>query len=273
MSKKLPLTDFRAVRSMLEPHEFANSEGQDVAPSDPVDEDVWDGIMHLPEDVSIRISDHNGKRLKLLHSLWADWIMAVGDDPEKPDELYNCMLEAADCFQCANFNFLHGYYRAAVAELRVAFELVMIGTYGNLKPTDEKYTTWKMGAGELSFTRCRKNLSEIMSNGHVQWMFNDGELLATAYRRLCNYTHSRPGTNYGALWESNGPVYNNQAIRITFLTFLSVVAICYLLVRLARPRFTIPKNSAILFELEWISDHHKLVLAFTELYGKVSGAP
>jgi hypothetical protein len=47
MSKKLPLTDFRAVRSKLEPHEFAISEGQDVPPSDLVDSDIWDGIMHL----------------------------------------------------------------------------------------------------------------------------------------------------------------------------------------------------------------------------------
>ncbi len=72
MSKKLPETDFRAERSKLEPHEFANSEGQDVAPSDLIEEEVWDGMMHLPEDVSIRISDHNGTRLRLLHGLWKD---------------------------------------------------------------------------------------------------------------------------------------------------------------------------------------------------------
>jgi hypothetical protein len=46
------------------------------------------------------------------------------------------MLDAADCFQCANFNFLHGCYRAAIAELRVALELVMIGAYGSLNPSD-----------------------------------------------------------------------------------------------------------------------------------------
>lgn len=60
MSKKLPLTDFRVVRSVLESHDFALSEGPDVPPTDLVEEDVWNGIMHLPEDVSIRISDHHG---------------------------------------------------------------------------------------------------------------------------------------------------------------------------------------------------------------------
>jgi hypothetical protein len=49
-------------------------------------------------------------------------------NPEKPDEIFGCMLDAADTFQCANFLFLHGYYRAAMAELRVALGLVMIGT-------------------------------------------------------------------------------------------------------------------------------------------------
>jgi hypothetical protein len=176
MSKKLPLTDFRAVRNKLEPHEFAIGEGQDVAPSDLVEQEVWDGIMHLPEDVSVRISDHNGVRLKLLHGLWDDWLSALGH-PERPDEIYNCMLDAADCFKCANFNFLHGYYRAALAELRVALELVMIGAYGSLKPTDEKYGAWKKGVGELGFTRCRKNVSGLLRKEDAKWMFEDGRIL------------------------------------------------------------------------------------------------
>jgi hypothetical protein len=91
VSKKVPLKDFRARRSKLERHEFAISEGQDAPPSQLIDEVVWHGIMHLPEDVSIRISDHNGTRLRLLHGLWQDWITAIGN-PSKPDEIYNCLL-------------------------------------------------------------------------------------------------------------------------------------------------------------------------------------
>jgi hypothetical protein len=40
-----------------------------------------------------------------------------------------------------------GYYRAAMAELRVALELVMIGAYRNLKPPD--YVLWKNSGSEL----------------------------------------------------------------------------------------------------------------------------
>jgi hypothetical protein len=55
------------------------SEGQGVPTSDLVDANIWDGIMHLPEDVSIRISDHNGVRLRLMHQLWEDSVEAIGD--------------------------------------------------------------------------------------------------------------------------------------------------------------------------------------------------
>jgi hypothetical protein len=272
MVKKLPPTDFRAVRSMLEPHEFDISDGQDVPPSDLIEQEVWDGIMHLPEDVSIRISDHNGTRLKLIHSLWGDWICATGD-PDQPDELFHCMLDAGDCFQGAHFNFLHGYYRVALAELRVTLELVMIGTYDNLKPADTKYLDWKKGLGELSFSRCRKNLSGILRKGQAKWMFADGEFLARTYQKLCNYTHSRPDANYGVLRQSNGPVYNNEAIHLTFFTTLSVFAICYLLVRLARPGLVMPEDSDILFELDWMPNYSELVRAFTEVYGKAPRGP
>lgn len=268
--KKLPLTDFRAVRSRLEPHEFAlNDEGVDPPPSDRIEQEVWDGIVHLPEDVSIRVSDHSGTRLKLLYGLWSDWIAAVGD-PEAPDELFNCMLDATDCFQCANFNFLHGFYRAALAELRTALELLVIGAYGCLNPTNKDYLEWKQGTGELNFVRCRRRLAANLRNDQAKWLFEDGAILAVAYQALCNYSHSRPDSSDSALWQSNGPVYNAEAIRLTFFTAILVYALCYLLVRLARPNFAMPTDSDILFELDWMPDHTTLVRAFTELYGKRS---
>jgi hypothetical protein len=273
MTKKLPLEDFRAVRSKLEPHEFAVSKGQDAPPSDLVDVDVWDGIMHLPEDVSIRISDHNGVRLAMLYQLWGDWIEAIGD-PDVPDEIFNCLLEAADCFKGATFNFLHGFYRTALAELRTALELVMIGAYGNLYPADEGYQQWKAGQSEMfGFTRCRKRLLGNLRKGQAKWMFEDDAPLAATYQKLCNYTHARPDAGYGALWESNGPVYKNEAIRLTFVSSLSVQALCYLLVRLARPRAVVPAGSELVFELDWMPDHEALVRGYTDLFGKAPNPP
>jgi hypothetical protein len=162
-----------------------------VPSSELIEKEVWDGIVHLPEDVSIRIADHNGIRFRFLYTLWGDWITSIGD-PDKPDEIFACMLDAADCFQCANFNFLHGFYRAALAELRTAMELMMIGAYGSLYPADKDYVAWKTGTGELNFSRCRRPLSGSLRKEQAKWIFDKGGFLATVYQVLCNYTHSRP---------------------------------------------------------------------------------
>jgi hypothetical protein len=265
MNQKLPLSDFRAVRYKLEPHEFAISEGQDIAPTHLVDEKTWGGITHLPDDVAIRTSDHNGHRLALLYSLWGDWVSATGD-PEKPDELFNCMLDAGDAFQCTNFLFLHGYYRAAIPELRVALELVMIGAYGNLKPADPEYVVWKTSGSEFGFTRFRKRMHAMLRNDQCKWLVTDGGFPDKTFIQLCNFTHSRPDSSDGALWRSNGPVYVHEAVMLTFFTTLSVYAICYLLVRIARPNFALPPDSQILFEEDWVPNREGIAKAFEQLY-------
>jgi len=267
MARKLPLSDFRAVRYKLEPHEFAISEGQDVAPTHLIDEATWAGIIHLPDDVAIRISDHNGHRLALLYSLWGDWITATGD-PEKPDELFSCMLDAGDALQCANFLFLHGYYRAAMAELRVALELVMIGAYGNLRPDDPDYVVWKTSGSELGFTRFRKRMYGMLPGNHCKWLVADEGFPDKTFRQLCDFTHSRPNSSDGALWQSNGPVYAHEAVMLTFFTTVSVYAICYLLVRIARPGFALPPDSRILFEEDWVPNREGIAKAFEQLYGE-----
>ncbi|HLI61958.1 MAG TPA: hypothetical protein VKV05_01065 [Terriglobales bacterium] len=268
MSKKLPLSDFRAIRYKLEPKDFALSEeGEDIAPTDLIDKETWAGITHLPDDVAIRISDHNGLRLKLLYSLWGDWITATGD-PEKPDELFSCMLDAGDAFQCANFLFLHGYYRAAMAELRVALELVMVGAYGNLKPGDRDYVVWKTGGSELGFTRFRKRMHGMLRGDQCKWLVADEEFPDRTFRQLCNFTHSRPNSSDFALWDSNGPVYAHEAVMLTFFTTLSVYAICYLLIRIARTHFALPPDSRILFEEDWMPNREGIARAFEQLYGE-----
>jgi len=267
MTVKLSLSDFRAVRHKLEPNEFAISEGADIAPTDLIDQETWSGITHLPDDVAIRTSDHNGLRFTLLHSLWGDWITATGD-PEKPDELFNCMLDAGDALQCTNFLLLHGYYRAAMAELRVALELVMIGAYGNLKPDDSDYVVWKGSGSELGFTRFRKRMHGMLRSDQCKWLVADDEFVDKTFRELCSFTHSRPNSSDGALWRSNGPVYAHEAMMLTFFTILSVYSICYLLVRIARPGFALPEDSRILFEEEWVPNRSDIAKAFEQLYGE-----
>jgi hypothetical protein len=126
MMMPVPLSDFRARRYVLEADAYLTG-GEHIAPTDLIASNIWSGITHLPDDIAIRISSHHGTELKLLYSLWGDWLEATGD-PFQKDNLFACMLDAADCFQCATFNLLHGYYRSALADLRSALELVAIGT-------------------------------------------------------------------------------------------------------------------------------------------------
>lgn len=55
MARKLPAKDFRARRWVLEPKDFALTDGKpDPAPTDLVDREVWHSIMDLADDVAIR---------------------------------------------------------------------------------------------------------------------------------------------------------------------------------------------------------------------------
>jgi hypothetical protein len=136
MTKPLPLDDFRAVRIILEPDDFALSFGKEPPPSDLIDKETWQGITILPDDVSIRTSNHHGNLLKILYSLWGAWIEAVG---ENQDFLYDTILDAADEFQATTFNSLAGYYRQAIGCLRSALELITIGAYCQICGEAAKY--------------------------------------------------------------------------------------------------------------------------------------
>jgi hypothetical protein len=258
-------SDFRAFRRKLPPEAFAICEGVDVPPTDLVDEATWSGLIHLSDDVALQTSDHLGQELKLLYDLWGAWAEATGD-PDHQDELFVCMLDATTAFQCSNFLFLHGYYRGALAELRVALELVMIGSYGNLRPANSDYLAWKASGSEFGFTRCRKRMHALLRTDQCKWLLADGEFPAGEYQRLCNFTHSRPDSSDGMLWRSNGPVYAYDAMKRTFEMTMSVYAICYLLVRIARPRFVMQASSRVLFEGEWIANRDSLAKAFKQLY-------
>ena len=97
MTKTLSHSDFRAVRVVLEPEDFAlGSDEPDPLPSDLISEKTWHGIMDLPDDVAIRTSDHRGQVLGEVYWLWGRWIEATG---EAQDALFVPMLDAHDDLQ------------------------------------------------------------------------------------------------------------------------------------------------------------------------------
>ena len=245
MSKPLPTTDFRAVRVILEEHEYATG-GEEIPPTDLIERDIWHGMMDLPDDVAIRITNHHGTKFRLLYGLWGDWLQAIG---RVQDNLFNPMLDAADCFEVSAFEYSHGFYRAAIANLRSAFELVMLGALGTRYPADETFNKWKDGDAEIGFSYCRRKFFAELSEKHSGLFKPDG-LLRAHYHELCKYAHSRPNASDGDLWQSNGPVYNGNAIVLVMSHALYTYVICYSLVKVARPKFKLPPDSKIIFELE-----------------------
>ena len=268
MTKPLLLSDFRSVRHVLESDDWGIG-GDDVSPTNQIDQEAWHEIMDLPDDVAITTFNKFGSELALLNDLWGDWIKSVGDVANQ-DELFNCILDALECFQCSTFNLLHGYYRSAIASLRTAIEAIVIGTYGNLAPTHKTYVDWKTGVSELTFTRARRALLRLVGPKPAGWLLADDKLPAQTFRHLCCFTHSRPDTSDVDLWESNGPICSNKGMKLTFDSSLQIYAICYLFVGIGRPNFILPANSRVLFKLEWLDGHAQLSKAFEEL-GELRG--
>jgi hypothetical protein len=53
------------------------------------------------------------------------------------------------------------------------------------------------------------------------------------------------------------------------MSSLDVYSISYLLVKIARPKFSLPEDSRILFELEWLPNHKESLRASQHLFGRV----
>jgi hypothetical protein len=241
--------DFRTTRTLLPDHVFAVVSNTRRHPTDLVAEDVWRGIIHLPDDAALMTSSHHGSQLSLLYTLRGDWVEAIG---EEHDELFAAMLDAADCFQCSTFDSLHGFYRSALSNLRTALELIAAGTLGNVSPEDEAYLRWKSNheGSSLTFPNCRARLSRCTKEPVRTLLFKQNGWMEALYRKLCAFTHSRPDSSDGEFWRSNGPIYVSSAFDLVFKLQASTYAACYILAEIARPKFQLPTTSHFLFERE-----------------------
>ncbi len=247
MTKRLSHSDFRTVRVVLEPEDFAlGNDEPDPPPSDLIAEKTWHGIMDLPDDVAIRTSDHRGKVLGEVYWLWGRWIEAVG---ETEDPLFVPMLDAHDDLQASFFDSLHGYYRTAFSALRNVIELMTFGTCGALTRTP-LYKEWRNGSTEFKFgTAC-----DLLSNEASLVKFNGGMRVAghqslwdakraelpggfsrRLYRNMCDFAHSRPGFTDGDLRCSNGPVFVPGAFWDWYFAYIRTTSLCSILMFLARP--------------------------------------
>lgn len=261
VSRPLETNDFRATRIVLEPDDFAASDGKPDRPTDIVDQETWHGIVDLPDDVSIRTSNHQGTILKDLCRLQGSWTThAIGDNQ---DLLFEVLLYTIDELDAVLFNLLHGYYRQAIGCLRNIIELVVFGTYCQMAQNAQAFEQWRSGQMEISFGgMCARllSLAPIQSfNMYLRAAINDtlidqrtgpqsGGWARRLYAELCEYSHSRPDATNVGMWASNGPIYVPGAFQLTASLYAETLTFCYILIKLAKPQLTLPEEIIEQFE-------------------------
>jgi hypothetical protein len=150
--------DFRRERAMLAPHVFAIHDGYDPPITDLVDQDVWEHLVHLPDDVAIRTTNWIGSRVGLLHEISMQWLSAGPVDPQGAPYAPEPAFLAAEEFDALEYLALHGFYRQALGCLRNALEtMTHAAAFAAMQRADD-FQMWRDGSLELRFGISRQTI-------------------------------------------------------------------------------------------------------------------
>ncbi len=280
--------DFRRERIWLAPSAFALSNGCDPPISDRVSEEVWDHLIHLPDDVAIRTTNWIGSKVGLAHEVSMQWLFACPFDPEGAPYAPEPAFLAAEEFEALEFAALHGYYRQALGCLRNALETMTHAAAMAATSRMDDFAAWRRGEREPRFYESRKTILESQIGMQIEGNLESGSLfggldadgwLAILYKRLCAYAHSQAGFNNAHFWESNGPVYRPQAYDLVIDELRETVAVSYVLLRICWPAFKLPTDLSTLLGEPALNDwprnaQRALVAAFAESsFTGLGGAP
>jgi hypothetical protein len=262
MVRKLPATDFRARRMVLEPDDFALTDGEpEPAPTDLVDQTLWHDIMDIADDVAIRTTSHQGSRIAFLYELWGAWLEVM------PTECIvgYAMLDCADDFAACILSLLHGFYKQAVGTLRSALETMVFACLCEITGDHHAWRSWEKGKRKIEFRRDRHNLRKTTPITTLEdrakantgrTMFADksgrdpGGWSTSLHSHLSNFVHARGNLSNGRIWRSNGPVYSAQGMRIGYHSFLETYVLLLLLAKIAQPSLALHRDANILFSYD-----------------------
>jgi hypothetical protein len=178
------------------------------------------------------------------------------------------LLDAADEFHAATYNSLHGFYRQAFGCLRNALEVITVATYcqvtgqrdlfkqreaGGVKIEFGKACDGLLGSSRLAVLRVR--LKDQLGDsifGQRQGPTDRGGWARRLFSDLSEYEHSRPNFRNVDMWESNGPVFSPKAFTRFAAAFFETAALCFLMVKMARPRFSLPEKAKEIWELKLV---------------------
>lgn len=267
MSKQMPPDDFRAVRVVLEPDDYALSSGEpEPAPSDLVPEATWRHLTVLPDEAAVRTSNRHGTLIKILNELAGTWPICVGDAVHA-DLVGLSMIEVINEPDASLYNMLVGFYRQAIDSLRIVLESVSIGTYCHLMARGSILQDWLDGTDPVKFNEVALGLQGApqtkLLHEHLDRQVHigladqahrakgyPGGWVRQLYDKLSKYSHGRPLFNNTSLWQSNGPIYVGRAVAIVTGLFIETLVASYVLVKLCRPDFELPPEAQKILETE-----------------------
>jgi hypothetical protein len=254
--RHLPVDDFRRERAYLADEVFAIAPGESNPPTDPIDEEAWDGVINLPTDVLLRTTDYLGTMLSDAHNQCGRWIEAMPYEAEKPDGfMFDAALDAADEFDAAPLIAAHGYYRQATAGLRTALEVMTIAAALAVHKDTENFRRWRAGNSTPAFTSMARRLGEAPAlvaidqrlGGTGIFGLNPNGILLRIYVNLCRYAHGQPGHTNVDIWKSNGPVFVGSAFTQFWIDFGDTLVLCYVLYKIGWSDLQLPGDAASLF--------------------------
>jgi hypothetical protein len=221
-------------------------------------EQTWKSIVTLPDDVAVRTTNYHGTKIRQLYELWGVWIECVG---LKQDTIFPVILDAGDDFQAAIYNLLTGFYRLSVAALRSALEVTTIGAWAQVCGKRWEFRSWRSGKLRLKFGQGCDGLcgSTAALQNHLRATVDDslfdqrnptdeGGFARRIFSGVSNYSHSRPGYADSDMRASNGPIYVKSAFNhVAWLQF-EIMALCFVLLLIARPKQNLPAPALDLLE-------------------------
>jgi len=256
--------DFRSERVKLPPEAFAYAPGPEPEPSDLIDAETWRSIIFLPDDVSIRTSDHYGTVLKRGHDTWGYWVSFVLDiqslvEEPRDDPLALASLVVSDELQASVYAALTGFYRQSISVLRSAVDAIVAGAYFRAAADPEAFAQWADGhrEGQLWMVDVRKKLSVVDPYRRFEAADDDSDVGATLlgrsgwlnflYEHLSGFSHGRPfyvgrsgnrlpSSNVELWGGSNGPVFEPRSVELWSRFYFDVALLCVLMAGLADTR-------------------------------------
>jgi hypothetical protein len=255
--------DFRASRKLLPPEAFAIAKGPDLPPKDLIDETIWNSVMNLPDDVSLRTSADHGTELKLIYELWASIINNVGN---VEDVMWHSLLDVADEIMACIVNSIIGFYGLSGSCLRSALELTAHGAFYQRCRSISDYKAWRKSQGDINFGEACDGLNSLNDvktiNSYLYSKMKDtlfeqkgryknysGGWARKLHSELSNFVHSKPSYSHVDLWNgSTGPIYIRQSFGRVSALFCDTFALIYVLIKLSRPEFALPPEARFIFK-------------------------